>query len=393
MATLPESIADPMPTDRQEGLPSSASIPPLSPTPAIAVDSRDDTAEVAPITQEVAAQGIAPIAQNAASPAETQEVATQDMAPLPTPQMYDIVSIIEVIPGGVLGDAVNAGKTKEVWWKPEQYTLVVDPAGLRYIQQLGPSKASGASGAIYRWLDIHHNASFPTTVKNGLKDFFQALEFAYSSSKHILHVLGPDFNKDHKHLSREDAVEVLAQTYFNIWRSYIKSTCKNIRVPPLAGGINAGDWKQQIVQLTMDALLSSFKKLGGENRDKLVAKGIMQLCIFDQSEHDQWAAAVAEASLSKAWPKVRVTQQRENANFPVPLSPSTSEHATTAKDENIDTNIRTLPQTQGVQAPAEMLPQEVQDTCDTCHEMAIPTVLLLNKCRTRRAPKWFSDLA
>ena len=43
--------------------------------------------------------------------------------------------------------------------------LDFDPAGLVYIQQIGPCGAGGAAGAIYQFLGIREASSFPDAVK------------------------------------------------------------------------------------------------------------------------------------------------------------------------------------------------------------------------------------
>eukprot|EP00969_Alexandrium_andersonii_P332316 14685219-Alexandrium_andersonii.AAC.1 len=46
--------------------------------------------------------------------------------------------------------------------------VIVDPAGLRHIQQHGPQGAGGAAGHIYEWLGIGSFGAFPGQVKSAI---------------------------------------------------------------------------------------------------------------------------------------------------------------------------------------------------------------------------------
>ena len=48
------------------------------------------------------------------------------------------------------------------------FHAVVDPAGLPFVQELGPSMAGAASGAIYSWLGIRNDAQFPPAVSEAV---------------------------------------------------------------------------------------------------------------------------------------------------------------------------------------------------------------------------------
>jgi hypothetical protein len=48
---------------------------------------------------------------------------------------------------------------------PDHEIVITDPAGLIFIQKLGPGGAGFASGAIYTYLGIRKETEFPDKVK------------------------------------------------------------------------------------------------------------------------------------------------------------------------------------------------------------------------------------
>ena len=53
--------------------------------------------------------------------------------------------------------------------EPGPDTIILDPAGLPYIQS-GPRGAGGAAGQIYRWLGIGEAPAFPQTVRAAIRE-------------------------------------------------------------------------------------------------------------------------------------------------------------------------------------------------------------------------------
>lgn len=76
--------------------------------------------------------------------------------------------------------------------EPDETTALVDPAGLRYISELGPAKAGGAAGIIYKWLGIRDDPEFPDPVREAITAPMMAKFHAYGPKK-CIHVVGPDF--------------------------------------------------------------------------------------------------------------------------------------------------------------------------------------------------------
>merc|ERR1719464_451014 len=85
-----------------------------------------------------------------------------------------LCALVEVVPHGVLG----SGTAGAVAAEPDASTAFVDPAGLYYIRN-GPMGAGGAAGAIYKWLGIGSDPSFPDEVRAAITQPLRAKFHAY----------------------------------------------------------------------------------------------------------------------------------------------------------------------------------------------------------------------
>merc|ERR1712151_357062 len=98
----------------------------------------------------------------------------------------NFLSKVRVVPWGVLGTQLTIDKVKrQRAIAPDASTVIVDPAGLPYIQRLGPKFAGGASGEIYKWLGIGSDDSFPLDVKSTMTKELDATFHAYEAKKVI----------------------------------------------------------------------------------------------------------------------------------------------------------------------------------------------------------------
>eukprot|EP00969_Alexandrium_andersonii_P067687 2986778-Alexandrium_andersonii.AAC.1 len=74
--------------------------------------------------------------------------------------------------------------------------VIVDPAGLHHIRELGPQGAGAAAGSIYRWLGLQDAAAFPDAVRQAITREGQAKFHSYSNGeKQCIHAVGPDFRR------------------------------------------------------------------------------------------------------------------------------------------------------------------------------------------------------
>ena len=82
-----------------------------------------------------------------------------------------IVSRIRIVDYGVLGTQLtkNSGIEKKTE-PPDDFTAFVDPAGLTFIQRVGPGGAGGASASIYEHIGIQDDDDFPDDVREAITE-------------------------------------------------------------------------------------------------------------------------------------------------------------------------------------------------------------------------------
>ena len=82
-----------------------------------------------------------------------------------------IVSRIRIVDYGVLGTQLtkNSGIEKKTE-PPDDFTAFVDPAGLTFIQRVGPGGAGGASRSIYEHIGIQDDDDFPDDVREAITE-------------------------------------------------------------------------------------------------------------------------------------------------------------------------------------------------------------------------------
>ena len=85
------------------------------------------------------------------------------------------LSRIRVVDYGVLGTQLvpGSGIVRQAE-PPDDFTAFVDPAGLPYIQRIGPSGAGGASGSIYEHMGIRDDDAFPYDVREVITEECEA---------------------------------------------------------------------------------------------------------------------------------------------------------------------------------------------------------------------------
>ena len=165
---------------------------------------------------------------------------------------------------------------------------MVDPAGLPYIKNMGPAKAGGASGAVYKWLRIHNDEAFPEPVRDAIKETGQVKYHAYQD-KHCIHAVGPDFRKQ-TNASQKEAVHQLAPVYHSILKEFLSTPLKQLRLLPISGGIYAGNLQEHIHEITAQAIVQGFNCLS-YNRKEQTRNRQIQMCIFEKAQHSKFSKA------------------------------------------------------------------------------------------------------
>lgn len=200
------------------------------------------------------------------------------------------LSHVTVVPYGVLGTQLSKSKSfAQVEPLPNENTVIVDPAGLPYIQPPGgPKGAGGAAGSIYKWLGIANDDRFPSEVIRGVQQTGDAKYHAYGAEKHVIHAVGPDLRT--RSYSWEEAVEELAAAYSNILREFAGCGLPTLRLLPVSGGIFAGPYSQQVPTLTLAALRQGFLLLPEPEQRRVLDRKVL-LCIFAEAEVPGFLAA------------------------------------------------------------------------------------------------------
>jgi O-acetyl-ADP-ribose deacetylase (regulator of RNase III) len=162
--------------------------------------------------------------------------------------------------------------------------VFVDPAGLHHIQGGGPNGAGGAARAIYEFLGINNDSSFPESVVAAVKETGDAKWHAYND-KHVIHAAVPDLRK--KAYTWEEAVDELAKAYTNILSEFAGSGLPTLRLLPVSGGIFSGPFSDRMPLLTAEALQKGIEDLP-EEIQKAVSDRHLQLCIFMEKELEEF---------------------------------------------------------------------------------------------------------
>ena len=146
--------------------------------------------------------------------------------------------------------------------------VVVDPAGLRFIQGASIGGAQGASEAIYKWLGT--GFAFPADVTKKVTAVTMAAFHAYGtgpSAKHVIHVASPDL----RGATFDEAREWLTEAYQSVFAEFKRHGAgRTLRLLPLSSGVFVGSFEKKIHELTARA----FYAAGGAEIDNLV------LCTF-----------------------------------------------------------------------------------------------------------------
>lgn len=201
-----------------------------------------------------------------------------------------ILSRITVRPYGVLGAQrlKRTGRIEDKGGPPGPDVVIMDPAGLTYILE-GPAKAGAASGAIYEWLGIRKDPSFPEDVLQTINQPRTAKLHVYGE-KACIHCVGPNFTQADAGVSYEWALAELADAYRAALRELAASGFRRCRLLPLSSGNFAGKFIYELPQLTSQALQQAFSELDSEQR-ALLMDAELDLCIYLEKELPEYEAA------------------------------------------------------------------------------------------------------
>jgi hypothetical protein len=196
-------------------------------------------------------------------------------------------------------------------------TVIVDPAGMHFIEKNTTQDAKGASRAIYDFLGIK---TFPEDVTDKIKKEGDARRAKYtvpgkSAQRGVVHVVGPDFTKGTtRDVLWHDAVARLGTAYANAineaeyvqYVEYVTGTLQGtahyitaVRLPVISGGIFAGKFGYDaqnggcVPELTARAISYALKS-DTLKWEKLTHK--YWLCMWKDDDIDRFHRALKLAS-------------------------------------------------------------------------------------------------
>jgi len=213
---------------------------------------------------------------------------------------------ITAVPWGVLGEAMDVAAgtpwaTKKAAPPPDANILIVDPASINVATDpdYRPADAGGAAGAVYRFLGIDSNSTFPPDVVSGLNGTADAVykRYGYPQALHVIHVIGPDF-KAQPAITDDEAIASLAACYAAVLTRFAKDHPSDLlRLVPVSAGIYAGGFRERMAELTAAALRTATERIATEEPALLAELPPHQgrkceLCLFDPREAASYAAAL-----------------------------------------------------------------------------------------------------
>lgn len=247
---------------------------------------------------------------------------------------------VRLSPYSVLGSQLTTDRRMEMRAEhPPPSCLFVDPAGLPFIQELGPSLAAGAAGAIYDFLGIRSDETFPDDVRAHVTDTGRARWHTYTVetegvavTRNCCHVVGPNFAElygpspfpdedgvvDDPDIDaqRREAEAHLTACYAAVLIEFRRSGLHHLRLLPISGGIFAGKFRGEIYGLTFRALARALRALdedtaaailrGGGGAAAAGASGgaaaatqappsgpLIEMCVFEEAQLGAFEQAMA----------------------------------------------------------------------------------------------------
>ena len=236
-------------------------------------------------------------------------------------------SRLVVKPFGVLGkqQILSGSVAYRQDTAPTVHEVLVDPAGLDYIQTKGPNGAGGASGALYEHFQIGDLTEFPEHVRDEVKAPGDAKFHCYKKIHPVIHAVGPDLRDGN--LEWDDTCRVLGCTYLNVLRQFLdaittsnnlkRTTLHTLRLPPISGGNSAGKYKPQIASLTMECLYRGFLMLRSSEQRRLLEEGLkLHLCIYVESQLEAFQTQL-EAIMCRVSRETLSSSLPDEAVFPL----------------------------------------------------------------------------
>ena len=176
--------------------------------------------------------------------------------------------------------------------------LIVDPGGLNYLSASGrfwryiysPEKASSASGALYKMLGI---TKFPRDINRTIKKEGDMIKYHYTDNDFntwtVLHVASYDFRSSFSFGPSDEEKEKdehkLSITYAKVFNEALKTDKTRILIPIVSGSIMAGVYKDNIFEMTTNAINLAVQNVGAQRLTRSGKK--FYLCTYTKKEYDE----------------------------------------------------------------------------------------------------------
>jgi len=175
--------------------------------------------------------------------------------------------------------------------EPTPETVIVDPADLLYIQDMGPNAPGGAASFNYAWLGIKGTASFPAPVREAVRAALDAKFHDYGGGKLCIHCIGADFRD--RVVTRGEALVELAQAYRAVLAEFASSGRPRLRLLPISGGLFIGEFAGELPELTAEAFDVGFSLLEPGQQSHVLSAELLEMCIFQEKELPAFTASFA----------------------------------------------------------------------------------------------------
>ena len=207
---------------------------------------------------------------------------------LPKPLSIPII----VKPYGVLGDKKRQDGEIVPFW---QSTVIVDPAGLNFIQRNNTAGAGGASGAIYAKIGIN---TFADEVIYSIKNVTEAKWHTYRREYTVIHVVGPIYEQ-HKDAEFKTQLTIAYKNVLQQFLDYLQATpgkTITLNLLPISGGIfSSGISQLKMANWTYECYTAACRNLNRDDIQLINDNAVIHMCIYDEGDFKMYQKAFGQA--------------------------------------------------------------------------------------------------
>lgn len=183
---------------------------------------------------------------------------------------------------------IRGSVSQNDWNDNIEEASMADAGGFNILKNNSPSKARGATGALYREMGIKSFCSEAQKIELGgaLVVYYQIGKKKKKKTLAIIHTAGINFNLV-PDWEQEQAQESLNRIYTEIFCAHISTNRKKLFFPPISGGRFAGRFKEMMPKMQGLAIQKGFEKLSTDHQTQLL-KSDIYLCLYDKSDLEDY---------------------------------------------------------------------------------------------------------